>query len=49
MNSLKARAAQILQEIEQETSLIRQWFANPTTRLFPLAVMFLVPQKLIRP
>jgi dsDNA-binding SOS-regulon protein len=49
MNSLKARAAQIPQEIEQETSLIQKRFANPTARLFPLAVMFLVPQKLIRP
>jgi hypothetical protein len=49
MNSLKARAAQIPQEIEQETALVRKRFANPTARLFPLTVMFLVPQKLIRP
>ncbi|KAM3095567.1 DISARM system SNF2-like helicase DrmD [Phormidesmis sp. 146-35] len=49
MNSLKARAEQIPIEIEQETALIRKRFENPTARLFPLAVMFLVPQKLIRP
>ena len=49
MNSLKARAAQIPIEIEQETALIRERFENPTARLFPLAVMFLIPQKLIRP
>jgi len=48
MNSLKARAAQIPQEIEQETALIRKRFENPTARLFPLAVTFLVPQKLLR-
>ncbi len=49
MNSLKARAEQIPIEIEQETALIRKRFENPTARLFPLAVTFLVPQKLIRP
>lgn len=48
MNSLKARAEQIPREIEQETSLIHGRFENPSARLFPLAVTFLVPQKLIR-
>lgn len=48
MNSLRARAEQIPREIEQETSLIRKRFENPSARLFPLAVMFLVPQKLAR-
>jgi len=48
MNSLKVRAEQIPREVEQETNLIRKRFENPTARLFPLAVMFLVPQKLIR-
>ena len=47
VNSLKARAEQIPQEIEQETDLIRKRFENPTARLFPLAVTFLIPQKLI--
>lgn len=49
MNSLKARAEQIPKEIEQETALIRKRFENPTARLFPLAVTFLIPQKIIRP
>jgi hypothetical protein len=49
INSLKARLEQIPIEIEQETTLTRKQFANPTARLFPLAVTFLVPQKLIRP
>ncbi|MBD2463404.1 DEAD/DEAH box helicase [Oscillatoria sp. FACHB-1407] len=49
INSLKARAEQIPREIEQETSLIRKRFENPSARLFPLAVTFLIPQKLIRP
>jgi hypothetical protein len=49
MNSLKARAEQIPREIEQETSLILKRFENPSARLFPLAVTFLIPQKLIRP
>jgi hypothetical protein len=48
MNSLKARVEQIPIEIEQETALIRKRFENPTAQLFPLAVTFLVPQKLIR-
>ncbi|MCY6492294.1 DISARM system SNF2-like helicase DrmD [Leptolyngbya sp. GGD] len=49
INSLKARVEQIPIEIEQETALIRKRFENPTARLFPLTVTFLVPQKLIRP
>ncbi|MBD2465966.1 DEAD/DEAH box helicase [Oscillatoria sp. FACHB-1407] len=48
MNSLKARAEQIPREIEQETSLIRKRFENPSARLFPLAVTFLIPQKLLQ-
>lgn len=48
VNSLKARAEQIPTEIDQETELIRKRFENPAARLFPLAVTFLVPQKLIR-
>ena len=48
MISLKARAAQIPQEMEQETALMQKRFANPTARPFPLAITFLVPQKLLR-
>jgi superfamily II DNA or RNA helicase len=48
IGSLKARLQQIPQEIEQETAAIRARFANPQARLFPLAVMYLVPEKIIR-
>jgi superfamily II DNA or RNA helicase len=48
VNSLKLRIEQIPREIEQETAVIRARFANPTPRLFPLAVTYLVPQKLVR-
>lgn len=48
VNSLRLRIEQIPGEIEQETAVIRARFANPTPRLFPLAVTFLIPQKLVR-
>ena len=44
-NSLEVRLDQIPQEIEQETALIRSRFTNPTPRLFPLTLTYLVPQK----
>ena len=44
-NSLKARLEDIPQEIEQETKLIKDRFGNLSSRLFPLAIAFLVPQK----
>ena len=46
-SSLQARLDQIPEEIEQETALIRARFANPTARLFPLAITYLVPRTLI--
>jgi hypothetical protein len=45
-SSLQARLDQIPYEIEQETAAIRARFANPTARLFPLAITFLVPKNL---
>ena len=48
LNSLRLRVEQIPQEIEQEAAIIRARFAQPTPRLFPLAVAYLIPQKLIR-
>ncbi len=48
INSLKARVEQIPAEIEREVAAIQARFANPTPRLFPLAVTYLVPQKLAR-
>lgn len=44
--ALRHRLEQIPAEIEQETTLIRARFANPEARLFPVAVTFLVPEKL---
>ena len=46
-NSLEVRLDQIPQEIEQETALIRSRFTNPTPRLFPLTLTYLVPQKFL--
>lgn len=48
INSLRLRADRIPQEIELETAAVRSRFQDPTARLFPLAVTFLVPQKLAR-
>jgi superfamily II DNA or RNA helicase len=48
VNSLKLRVEQIPGEIEREVAAIQARFANPTPRLFPLAVIYLIPQKLAR-
>lgn len=48
LSSLRLRIEQIPQEIEQEAAIIRARFAEPTPRLFPLAVAYLIPQKLIK-
>ena len=45
-NSLKLRLEQIPKEIERETTVIRSRFSNPTTRLFPIAITYFIPQKL---
>jgi superfamily II DNA or RNA helicase len=47
VNSLRLRVEQIPQEIEQETAVIQARFKDPQPRLFPLAVTYLIPQKLI--
>ena len=47
LSSLRLRVEQIPQEIEQEAAVIRARFAEPTPRLFPLAVAYLIPQKLL--
>lgn len=44
--ALQARLAQIPGEIAQETAAIRTRFADPQPRLFPVAVVFLVPERL---
>jgi SMC interacting uncharacterized protein involved in chromosome segregation len=43
--SLRARADRIPAEIVEETAAIRARFANPTPRLFPVSVTFLVPER----
>jgi superfamily II DNA or RNA helicase len=46
--SLRARADRIPEEIAQETTAIRSRFARPEPRLFPVAVTYLVPDRLAR-
>lgn len=46
IDSLRRRAEQIPAEIEVEESAIRKRFGNPTSRLFPVAVTYLVPPRL---
>jgi superfamily II DNA or RNA helicase len=48
MAALAARAEQIDHEIEQETRRIQRRFADPQPRLFPVAVTYLVPERLAR-
>ncbi len=48
LSSLRLRIEQIPNEIKQEAAIIRARFAKPTPRLFPLAVAYLIPQKLIQ-
>ena len=45
-NAMRARAKEIPGEIERETEAIKARFANPQARMFPVAVTFLVPEKL---
>lgn len=45
-DAMRARAQEIPGEIERETEAIKARFANPQARIFPVAVTFLVPEKL---
>lgn len=45
-SSLVARLERIPDEIARESTAIRARYADPTPRLFPVAVMFLIPKKL---
>jgi superfamily II DNA/RNA helicase len=45
-NAMRARAQEIPGEIERETAAIKARFTNPQARMFPVAVTFLVPEKL---
>lgn len=46
--ALRARADQVPAEIERETAAIRARYAKIEPRLFPIAVSFLVPERLAR-
>jgi ERCC4-related helicase len=45
-NAMRTRAQEIPGEIKRETEAIKARFANPQARMFPVAVTFLVPEKL---
>ena len=45
---LRARAKAIPDEIERETAAIKARFADPQPRIFPVAVTFLVPDRMAR-
>lgn len=47
-DALDKRADQIDEEIQQEVKHIQQRFADPQPRLFPIAVTYLVPERLAR-
>jgi hypothetical protein len=44
--AMRARVREIPEEIKRETAAIRARFANPQARMFPVAVTFLVPEKM---
>jgi SNF2 family DNA or RNA helicase len=46
--AMRARLKEIPAEIERETAAIQGRYANPQARLFPVAVTFLVPEKLAK-
>ncbi|RJP23255.1 MAG: helicase [Candidatus Omnitrophota bacterium] len=46
IENLRYRLQQIPGEIERESELIRKRFSNPSPRMFPIAVTFLVPKKM---
>lgn len=47
LTSLRNRLKEIPEEIERECGYIRSRFANPSARLFPVAVTWLIPRKAI--
>ncbi len=48
MSALTERAKQIDTEIEKERAHIRKRFADPQPRLFPVAVTYLIPERMAR-
>lgn len=47
-DALRARLRVIPDEIERETAQIKKRFADPEPRMFPVAVTFLIPEKLAK-
>ncbi len=45
-SALERRLAELPEEMQREEQLIRNRYANPTPRLFPVSVTYLVPQGL---
>ena len=45
-SALERRLAELPAEMQREEQLIRNRYANPTPRLFPVSVTYLVPQGL---
>lgn len=45
-DAMRARAKEIPDEIKRETEAIRARFADPQARMFPVAVTFLIPEKM---
>ena len=45
LSAIQRRLAEIPSEIERETAHLRDRYARPTPRLFPVAVTYLVPQR----
>ena len=45
-DAMRARVNEIPEEIERETAAIKARFASPQPRMFPVAVTFLVPEKM---
>ena len=43
---LRARSKAIPEEIKRETAAIKSRYADPQPRMFPVAVTFLVPEKM---
>lgn len=46
--ALRRRVKEIPEEIEREAAHIRARFANPSARLFPVAVTWLIPRRAVR-
>jgi hypothetical protein len=46
-DSMRKRLQEIPEEIKRETESIKARFANPQARMFPVAVTFLIPERML--